>query len=101
MPRFRLNLNLPSELWHVLRDLAARWNCSPDQAIFRLIDRAGGELTPAQDAPRSTISPATLLDPSQPIPRQWDRSTPIQDNIEANGGKYVGPEKFRVHKFRR
>jgi hypothetical protein len=44
MPRYRLNLNLPTDLWHILRDLAERWNCSTDQAIFRLIDRAGGEL---------------------------------------------------------
>ena len=26
------------------------------------------------------------------------RDTPIQDNIEANGGKYVGPEKMRIPK---
>ena len=69
MPRYRLNLNLPTELWHVLRDLASSWNCSPDQAIFRLIDRERGDLTTAQDAPGTPIDPSTLLDPSQPIPR--------------------------------
>ena len=69
MSRLQLHLNLPTDLWHILRDLAARWNCSPDQAIFRLIDRERGDLTTAQEPRHATIAPATLLDPSQPIPR--------------------------------
>jgi hypothetical protein len=68
--RLRLNTRLPPILWKALRRLASQDGITHDQEVRKLIADAGGvPALDSQDAPGSTISPSTLLDPHQPIRR--------------------------------
>jgi len=68
MSRYRASilLHLPAQLWEVVNRLAARDNCSQDQAIRNAIAAAGGIAAQtghgtAQDGSGSTDVPCNLL----------------------------------------
>ena len=75
MKSLQIKIRFPGSLWAAILERATLTDSTPTEVVVGAVERDLG---------------------GKPASR-----TPIQDNIDANGGRYVGPEVMRFPKYRK